>query len=208
LVERRAFIGGLVSGFFVSRAFSFTSPSRYERLLRPPGVTDEKEFLKKCVRCGECIKVCLKSALYPAFFQTGLYGMFMPHMIPRLGYCEYNCNLCGQVCPTGAIPGLPLEQKKKSIIGLAAVDKNHCLPYAKKINCIVCEEHCPIPEKAIKLESVEERDYRGKKIILKKPYVVEELCNGCGICEYMCPPEGKAAIEVFSKRNRDQVLRS
>ncbi|MCX5799371.1 MAG: 4Fe-4S binding protein [Proteobacteria bacterium] len=207
-LERRVFIGGLVSGFFVSRAFSFTSPSRYERLLRPPGVTDEKEFLKKCVRCGECIKVCLKSALYPAFFQTGLYGMFMPHMITRLGYCEYNCNLCGQVCPTGAIPNLPLEQKKKSIIGLAAVDKNHCLPYAKKINCIVCEEHCPIPEKAIKLESVVERDYRGKKIILKKPYVVEELCNGCGICEYMCPLEGKAAIEVFSKRKRDQALRS
>ncbi|MCX5804086.1 MAG: 4Fe-4S binding protein [Proteobacteria bacterium] len=200
VLERRVFLGGLFSGLFISRVFSFQSPYQHERLLRPPGVVNEGEFLKKCVRCGECIKVCLKSALYPDYFRAGLYGIFMPTIIPRLGYCEYNCNLCGQVCPTAAIPNLPLEQKKKSIIGLAVVDKNLCLPYAKKINCIVCEEHCPIPEKAIRFELVEERDYRGKKILLKRPYVVDELCNGCGICENKCPLEGKAAIEVFSKR--------
>jgi MauM/NapG family ferredoxin protein len=202
VMERRVFVGSLVSGFFLSRAFTFKSPSSAERMLRPPGVNDESAFLKKCVRCGECMKVCLKNALYPDYYRAGVYGIFMPVIIPRLGYCEYNCNLCGQVCPTGAIPNQPLEKKKKSIIGLAAVDKNHCLPYAKKINCIVCEEHCPIPEKAIRLESVEERGYDGQVITLKRPYIVEELCNGCGICEYVCPVEGKAAIEVYPKRKR------
>jgi MauM/NapG family ferredoxin protein len=202
VLGRRVFLGGLLSGFFVSRVFAFTPPSHQERLLRPPGVANEGEFLKKCVRCGECIKVCLKNALYPALLQSGVYGLFTPTVVPRLGYCEYNCNLCGQVCPTGAIPNLPLEQKKKSIIGLAAVDKNHCLPYAKKINCIVCEEHCPIPDKAIRFEVVEEKDYTGKMTVLKRPYVVDELCNGCGICENKCPLEGKSAIEIFSKRPR------
>ncbi|MCX5813241.1 MAG: 4Fe-4S binding protein [Proteobacteria bacterium] len=197
VIGRRIFLGGLLSGFFVSRVFSFQLPSGQERCLRPPGVSDEKEFLKKCVRCGECIKVCLRSALYPALFQTGAYGIFMPVIIPRLGYCEYNCNLCGQVCPTGAIPNLPLSQKKKSIIGVAVFDKNHCLPYAKKINCLVCEEHCPIPEKAIRFELSGEKDYNGKQIVLKKPYVIDELCTGCGICENKCPLEGKSAIEVF-----------
>ena len=202
VMERRVFVGSLVSGFFLSRAFTFKSPSATERMLRPPGVNDESAFLKKCVRCGECIKVCLKNALYPDYYRAGFYGIFMPVVVPRLGYCEYNCNLCGQVCPTGAIPNQPLEKKKKSIIGLAAVDKNHCLPYAKKINCIVCEEHCPIPEKAIRLEPVEERGYDGKIIALKRPYIVDELCNGCGICEYVCPVEGKAAIEVYPMRKR------
>jgi MauM/NapG family ferredoxin protein len=202
VLERRVFIGGMLSGFFVSRVFAFRPPAQHERLLRPPGVSNEKDFLKKCVRCGECIKVCLRSALYPDYFRAGIYGVFMPVLIPRLGYCEYNCNLCGQVCPTGAIPNLVLEKKKKSVIGIAVLDKNHCLPYAKKINCIVCEEHCPIPEKAIRFEVVEERDYRGKVVTLKKPYVVEELCNGCGICENKCPLEGKPAIEVFSQRKR------
>lgn len=200
VLERRVFLGGLFSGLFISRAFSFQSPYQHERLLRPPGVIDEKEFLKKCVRCGECIKVCLKSALYPDYFRAGFYGIFMPTIIPRLGYCEYNCNLCGQVCPTGAIPNLSLEKKKKSIIGIAVINKDLCLPYAKKINCIVCEEHCPIPEKAIRFEISKEMGYDGKKIILKKPYVVDELCNGCGICENKCPLEGKGAIEVFAKR--------
>jgi Pyruvate/2-oxoacid:ferredoxin oxidoreductase delta subunit len=32
--------------------------------------------------------------------------------------------------------------------------------------------------------------------------VVDELCTGCGICEYVCPLEGKSAIEVYSKMKR------
>jgi MauM/NapG family ferredoxin protein len=194
---RRVFLGGFLSGFFISRIFSFKIPSGQTRLLRPPGASDEDEFLKKCVRCGECIKICLRSALYPAIFQGGAYGIFMPIMIPRLGYCEYNCNLCGQVCPTGAIPNFPLQQKKKAVIGIAVFDKNHCLPYANKVNCLVCEEHCPIPEKAIRFELSREKNYDGKIVILKKPYVIDELCTGCGICENKCPLEGKSAIEVF-----------
>ncbi len=202
VLERRVLVGGLLSGFFLSRVFSFRSPVGEERLLRPPGVRNEAEFLRKCVRCGECMKVCLRSALYPALHQGGFYGIFMPVLIPRLGYCEYNCHLCGQVCPTGAIPDQPLEVKKKSVIGIAAVDKNRCLPYAKKTNCIVCEEHCPIPGKAIRFETVEDIDFNGKKVTLKRPYVVDDLCNGCGICENKCPLEGKSAIEVFSNRQK------
>ena len=113
---------------------------RQARLLRPPGVRSEEQFLKECVRCGECMKVCLRSALYPAFFQAGIEGLYTPLLIPRLGYCEYNCTLCGQVCPTGAIPELPPETKKREVIGRAVFDKNHCIPFAKRMECIVCEE--------------------------------------------------------------------
>jgi polyferredoxin len=202
VLERRVFIGSLLSGLFLSRIFAFQVSSQSERLLRPPGVANENDFQKKCTRCGECMKVCPRNALYPDYFKAGLYGLFMPVIVPRLGYCEYNCNLCGQVCPTAAIPNLPLEKKKKSIIGLAAIDKNRCLPHAEKMNCIVCEEHCPIPEKAIRSEIVEDTDYTGKKITLKKPYIVDELCIGCGICENKCPLEGKSAIEVYAKKKR------
>jgi MauM/NapG family ferredoxin protein len=199
---RRVLVTGFLSGLFVSRAFSAKMPLAETHFLRPPGAQDEGDFLKKCVRCGECMKVCLRSALYPATLQTGLYGLYTPTLVPRLGYCEYNCSLCGQVCPTGAIPKLPLEQKQKAVIGLAVFDKNHCLPYAKKLNCMVCEEHCPIPNKAIRFEQVEERDYNGKLVTLKRPYVVDELCIGCGICEYVCPLDEKAGIEVFKKTKR------
>ncbi len=197
LMGRRVFIGGLLSGFALARLFRFRDPAAQARLLRPPGVRNEEEFLKKCVRCGECMKVCLRNALYPAFSQAGVEGLYTPLLIPRLGYCEYNCTLCGQVCPTGAIPDLAPEEKRREVIGKAVFDKNHCIPFAKKTDCIVCEEHCPIPQKAIRAETVMKPDFSGRKVPVRLPYVVDELCNGCGICENVCPLEGKAGIEVF-----------
>ncbi len=205
LMERRVFLGGLLSGLVLAKAFRFRDPAAQARLLRPPGVRDEEAFLEKCVRCGECMKVCLRSALYPAFFQAGLEGMYTPLLIPRLGYCEYNCTLCGQVCPTGAIPELPPESKKREVIGKAVIDKNHCLPFARRVDCIVCEEHCPIPRKAIRAETVTMASFSGKPVRVRLPYVVDELCNGCGICENVCPLEGKAGIEVFAVKDRTPI---
>jgi ferredoxin len=40
---------------------------------------------------------------------------------------------------------------------------------------------------------------------VKEPYVVEEICNGCGICENVCPLETKAGIEVFAVKNRTPI---
>ena len=202
LPERRVFIGGVAAGFAVSRLFRFREPAAQARLLRPPGVRDEAEFLTKCVRCGECMKVCLTNALYPAIFQAGAEGLYSPVVIPRLGYCEYNCTLCGQVCPTAAIPELPKARKQREVIGKAVFDKNHCLPFAKQTNCIVCEEHCPIPQKAIRSRTQEQATPDGRRVRVQMPYVVDELCNGCGICENVCPLEGKAGIEVFMVKDR------
>jgi polyferredoxin len=202
VMARRVLLGGLLSGFFLARVFRFRAPEAQARFLRPPGVGSEEEFLKRCVRCGECMKVCLRSALYPAFFQAGVEGMYTPLLIPRLGYCEYNCTLCGQVCPTGAIPDLEPAEKKRQVIGRAVFDKNHCIPFARRMDCIVCEEHCPIPQKAIRSEPVTVIGFGGERRTVKQPYVVEELCNGCGICENVCPLEGKAGIEVFAVKDR------
>ena len=202
LMERRVLMAGLLSGLFLSRLFRFREPQAQARFLRPPGVRSEEEFLKKCVRCGECMKVCLRSALYPALFQAGAEGLYTPVLIPRLGYCEYNCTLCGQVCPTGAIPDLEPAVKKREVIGKAVFDKNHCIPFAKRIDCIVCEEHCPIPQKAIRSELVTVTGFDGEKRTVKMPYVVDELCNGCGICENVCPLEGKAGVEVFAVKDK------
>jgi len=202
LPERRVLIGGLLSGFFLARLFRFRQPEAEARLLRPPGVRSEGEFLKKCVRCGECMKVCLKNALYPALFQAGLEGVYTPLLMPRLGYCEYNCTLCGQVCPTGAIPDLTVEAKKRAVIGKAVLDRNLCLPHAKRTNCMVCEEHCPIPSKAIRTETEKAIGSDGQPFALRKPYVVDQLCNGCGICENVCSIEGKSAIEVVAVKDK------
>ena len=206
LPERRVLLGGMATGLLLAVPTRFRAPEQTSRLLRPPGVRNEDQFLTACIRCGECMKVCLKNALYPAAWQAGIPGFYTPLVMPRLGYCEYNCTLCGQVCPTGAIPALPVASKRREVIGKAVFDKNHCLPFARRIDCIVCEEHCPIPQKAIRSREVRVLAPDGSVKRVKEPYVVEEICNGCGICENVCPLETRSGIEVFAVKNRAPIV--
>lgn len=118
--------------------------------------------------------------------------------MPRIGYCDYSCNACGLVCPVRAIPPLSLPEKRGRVIGQAYIDKNRCIPWADHRDCIVCEEMCPVPDKAIKLERVDVPHPDGGMVSIQQPYVVRERCNGCGICEYKCPVNGESAIRVYA----------
>jgi polyferredoxin len=181
-------------------------------LIRPPGSLEEKEFLKRCVKCGECMKVCITNGLQPTLLEAGFEGIWSPLLIPRIGYCEYRCTLCGQVCPTGAIKKLTLPEKSKVKIGLAMIDKGRCLPYAHAIPCIVCEEVCPTPKKAIWLEKAIVRKRDGKEITVQQPRIDLDLCIGCGICETKCPVIDRPAIYVTSigesRSKKNQLLLS
>ncbi len=179
------------------------------RLLRPPGALEEHEFLKRCVKCGECMKVCTTNGLQPTLFEAGIEGIWSPMLIPRIGYCESRCTLCGQVCPTGAIKQLTLAEKSKVKIGTAMIDKGRCLPWAHARPCIMCEEVCPTPKKAVWFEEVKVRDRQGRISVVKQPHVDLELCIGCGICESKCPVLGRPAIAVTSvgeSRSRENQL--
>jgi len=168
------------------------------KLIRPPGSLEESEFLNRCIRCGECMKVCPTNGLHPTLLEAGLEGIWSPMFNMSMGYCEYSCTLCGQVCPTGAIQLLSENEKLKTRIGLAFFDTTRCLPYAFGISCIVCEEHCPTHKKAIIFEERESLDYKNEKKLLKFPRVDPDLCIGCGICENKCPVIDKRAIRVTS----------
>jgi polyferredoxin len=166
-------------------------------LIRPPGAT-LTGFESLCIRCGECVRVCPTQGLQPALFEAGWQNLLTPRLVPRLGYCSYNCHACGQVCPTGAIPNLTLEAKQQTVAGLARIDRDRCLPWAYNTPCIVCEEACPLPDKAIRLEEAETVNAQGERMTLQRPVMIRERCIGCGICEYQCPLAGEAAIRVFT----------
>ncbi len=180
-------------GFVNKKDKSFLSEDA--GVIRPPGVNDEDKFLKTCVRCGNCMKVCITNGLHPTLLKSGIAGLWSPQLVPEIGYCEYNCTLCGEVCPTKAIPELTLFEKKKEILGLAIIDESICYPHSQNKQCIVCEEHCPISEKAIKLKN---RITSSGEIIML-PYVDKNLCVGCGICQNKCPARPARAIKVKSK---------
>jgi len=172
---------------------------RDSRLIRPPGSQDESTFLAHCLRCSQCMKVCPTSGLQPALDEGGLEGIWTPVLKPRLGYCDYGCNACGHTCPSGAIPRLSLDTKRKQVLGVAVIDRDRCLPWAQDTPCIVCQEMCPVPKKAIELTKGKlVKNAQGFENWVTKPLVVADLCIGCGICEYRCPVEGRAAIVVVA----------
>ena len=193
----------------VLRASTSFSAERNARLIRPPGSLDESNFLARCVRCGECMKVCPNNALHPAWTEAGLEGLWSPVLMPRIGYCEPSCVLCGQVCPTGAIweitqaekAWLPATSKpgaKPISLGTAFYDRGRCLPWAMATECIVCEEWCPTSPKAIYLVEADVEDARGNFKRVRQPHVDPARCVGCGACEFACPVKDQPAIYVSS----------
>ena len=183
--------------------FAFTGLSRRERnarLVRPPGGRAENELLALCSRCGQCLKVCPTNVLQPAVYSAGIEAVFTPQMDFRNGPCEWSCNECGKVCPTGAIQPLVLDAKRRTVIGRAFIDRNRCIPWADYKTCLVCQELCPVPEKAIIINTAEVTAPDGKRIKLGRPEVIAERCIGCGICENACPVAYRAAVEVYATR--------
>jgi formate hydrogenlyase subunit 6/NADH:ubiquinone oxidoreductase subunit I len=137
--------------------------------------------------------------------EAGIEGFWTPVMHFGSGFCEVNCVLCGEVCPTGAIDAITLNQKlgrgefegNPVVLGTAFFDRGRCLPWAMNRPCVVCQEVCPTSPKAIKTEEVMVVD-DGREIQLKRPRIDPDLCIGCGICEHECPVVDRRAVYVTS----------
>ena len=200
-LSRRTALGAGAGGFAALLSFRLPPQARDAQpytptLIRPPGARAERDFVQRCIQCGACMRACPTNALQPTALEAGIEGLWTPKLVPKIGYCLDSCSRCGQVCPTGAIEPLPIEVKRKRKIGLAAVDRNRCLPFAYGRQCIVCEEHCPLTPKAIYLVEREVVLRGGERRVVKEPHVDPDQCTGCGICEWACVFKDRAAIRV------------
>ncbi len=207
-LTKRGFITACVSSAAVAPLLSLNFQKKKSNdelgIIRPPGSIPEDKFRAKCVRCGECMRVCKTNGLHPTILEADLSGMWTPQLIPRIGYCAHDCVLCTRVCPSGAITRLSKEKKKRLAIGKASIDRNRCIPWVgyarlpdldknwEDVSCGVCEEVCPVPTKAIHFNTYVHGN--GKEI--RRVYVREEACIGCGFCEKVCPVNGRSAIVV------------
>ena len=89
------------------------------RPVAPPGAQSLENLHSKCTACHLCVSKCPSQVLQPAVTEYGLQGIMQPVMRYDKGYCLYDCTLCGEVCPTGAILPLALEQKRMTQLGHA-----------------------------------------------------------------------------------------
>lgn len=160
-------------------------------LVRPPGSVPESDFLDLCIRCGECFKACPNNVLHSVGFSHGLKALWTPKVDANWAGCESSCNACGQVCPTGAIRPLPLDEKRHARMGLAIVNQQTCLPLADRDDCQLCVDECSAAGyDAIEFIAVHtETDHRGMPVEgtgRLAPAVIAELCVGCGLCQTRC----------------------
>jgi len=205
--SRRVFLkqaGVVLSGLFFGAVFSFIrkGPAKrnthvslvhtaYTSLLRPPGVLDESQFVQRCLRCFQCAQSCPNNIIKIAGLQAGIDSIFTPHIEFEEFGCDYYCHMCQLVCPNEAIPLQTLPEKQKAKIGTATINKSLCVVYAHETNCLVCEEFCPVPEKAVKVtEKV--KGGKGSETVLRYPVIDTALCIGCGTCQVCCPMNPKA----------------
>ncbi|MDY6933721.1 MAG: 4Fe-4S binding protein [Spirochaetota bacterium] len=167
-ISRKGFLLSLGTGLLVMPALRLSrslEQNWHHKIIRPPGSLSEQEFVRRCIKCGQCIRVCPTNVLQPGGIEGGFENLWTPVLNNRIGSsgCQYNCVSCGQVCPTSAIRPITLDEKHgkgKFVktgfirIGTAFIDRGRCLPWAMDIPCIVCQENCPVSPKAIYTDEI------------------------------------------------------
>lgn len=162
--------------------------------ITPPGSVSARNMQRHCTACQLCVAQCPNHVLQPG---TGdLLTLMQPIMSYERGYCRPECNRCSQVCPTGAIKPITLEQKASTKIGTAVWTHFLCIPTRDKtedgtpVSCGNCARHCPTG--AITMIQLDENDESSPMV----PSINEAKCIGCGACEHVCPARPVAAIHV------------
>ncbi len=149
--------------------------------------------------------------LQPSQLANGLNALWTPVAVPAHAGCHQDCNFCTQVCPTGVIRSLTLEQKRRTRMGLAVIHARTCLPHAGRQDCQLCFEECEaagyhaIQMRTIQLPMGEVSEGTFSQLELEDmsrisaPFIDPAVCVGCGLCEYRCH-----SVNVRQQRLLDQ----
>ncbi|MGI5868429.1 MAG: 4Fe-4S binding protein [Kiritimatiellia bacterium] len=185
---RRRFLAGMagtvLASFGLGRVFKPSGMARRppQPAIYPPGAGSAARFESKCTACLLCVANCRGNVLRAPDAKN-----HSVHLDYKNGMCEFNCNTCSTICPTGAIRPLSLEKKKRCRIGMAVLHKSRCVAIVDGIHCGACAEHCPTGA----LRMVQ---HAGAPCPV--PELNEALCIGCGNCSYPCPVKPVPAMTI------------
>jgi len=151
-----------------------------------PGSNGIIHFTNSCTACHLCISACPTKVLQPALNEYGFEGILQPFLDFKTNYCEYDCTKCSEICPSGAILPITLEQKHELQIGKVNLIWRKCVVFTDRKDCGACAEVCPT-------QAVSMEEWR---FGLKRPVIDQDICVGCGACEFACPTMPFKAIYV------------
>jgi ferredoxin-type protein NapG len=96
------------------------------------------------------------------------------------------CWMCADFPCIAACEPRVLQLGLPKRMATARIESFSCLAWQGSF-CTVCLEQCPVPD-AIVLEG-------------GKPRIVEPVCTGCGVCQYVCPaPENAILLLPLAER--------
>lgn len=154
--------------------------------ITPPGSVSREHFQSHCTACHLCVGKCPSRIIKPAFMEYGLGGVMQPTINFEKGFCNFDCTVCGDICPNGAIQPLTVEEKHLTQMGYVVFIKENCIVYTDGTSCGACSEHCPT-------QAIAMIPYKDGLTI---PEVDRDICVGCGGCEYVCPARPYRAVHI------------
>lgn len=164
--------------------------------LSPPGAVSAEHLLRHCTACHLCVAKCPSKVLKPAFMDYGVGGMMQPKMDFEHGFCNFDCTVCTEVCPNGALLKLTKQEKHTLQVGRVVFVEENCIVYSQGTSCGACSEHCPT-------QAVSMQPYKNGLTI---PVVHPDICVGCGGCEYVCPVRPFRAIYIEGNPVHQQAV--
>jgi ferredoxin len=190
-------VGGSVVGSPSSSLPDPSLPTRVSHVsykkttpILPPGAAEQKRFRKRCTACHLCVSKCPAQILTPSTFELGLAGFLQPVVRFDRGFCNYDCTICTEVCPSRALTKIEsLDEKHLLQIGRVIFMKENCVVEMQESSCGACAEHCPTG-------AVHMIPYGDPSKSLTLPEVDPDLCVGCGACEHVCPVRPFRAIYI------------
>ncbi|MDR2345027.1 MAG: 4Fe-4S dicluster domain-containing protein [Planctomycetaceae bacterium] len=170
-----------------------------DTIILPPGAKSLKNFQSKCTSCHLCVSKCPSRVLQPGTLGNnrnvggssngGIAGLVQPSLQFDYHYCNKNCTVCGDVCPSHAIESVTAAERELLRIGIVNFVKENCIVYTQETSCGACQEHCS--NGAIKMIP-----YGDPSKNLTIPELHAEFCIGCGGCESICPVRPYRAIYI------------
>ena len=178
-------------------------PKRKHKIT-PPGSVSVRNLSEHCTACQLCIDSCPNDVLRP---NGSLKNFMQPEVSYERGYCRPECNSCSQVCPTGAILPITVEERSSTQVGHAVWVRENCIPANEDKPCGNCARHCPTGAIQMLPDGNYHQGDHGRWFDAQNqpvdwqslhfiPVVNEEKCIGCGACEYVCPSRPFSAIYV------------
>lgn len=150
--------------------------AKVKKIILPAGAGNSTDFANRCLNCNLCIQNCPMKILKKA--NTTYSTVHIDYN--DNGFCDYDCNKCSSVCPSGAIKRLTLKEKQNTQIALAEIDKDIC------VKCGLCAMKCP--RQAITKENGE------------FPLINTDMCIGCGACKAACPVKAITITAIEKQR--------